>query len=67
MKNYTFEPEKAKPRDKSKRLDLYETFTGGKNSSLSMSCLKSKEEKLQYMELAVKYRDIKPVYAKLSQ
>ena len=67
MKNYTSEPEKAKSRDKSKRVDLYETFTGGNNSSLSMSSLTSKEEKLHYMELAGNYRDIKPVYAKLSQ
>ena len=67
MKNYTSEPEKAKSRDKSKRVDLYETFTGGNNSSLSMSSLTSKEEKLHYMELAGNYRDIKPVYGKLSQ
>ena len=67
MKNHITEPEEAKSRDKSKRVDLYETFTSGNNSSLSMSSLKYKEEKLQYMELDVKCRDIKPVYAKLSQ
>ena len=67
MKNYISEPEKAKSRDKSERVDLYETFTGGNNSSLSMSSLTSKEEKLHYMELAASYLDIKPVYAKLSQ
>lgn len=67
MKNQITEPRKPKPTDKSKRVDLYETFTGGNNSSLSISSLKSKEEKLQYMELDVKCRDVKPVYAKLSQ
>ena len=67
MKNHITEPEKAKSRDESKQVNLYETFTGRNNSTLSMLSPKSEEEKLQYMELAVKYRDIKPAYAKLSQ
>ena len=67
MKNHITKPEKAKSRDKSKQVDLYETFTGRNNSALSMSSPTSEEEKLQYMELAVKYLDSKPVYAKLSQ
>ena len=67
MKNHITEAEKAKSRDKSKQVDLYETFTGRNNSALSMSSPTSEEEKLQYMELAVKYLDSKPVYAKLSQ
>ena len=67
MKNHITEPEKIKSRDKSQEVDLYETFTGRNNSALSMSSPTSEEEKLQYMELAVKYLDSKPVYAKLSQ
>lgn len=67
MKNHISEPEQARSRDKSKMVNLYETLTGGNNSSLAMSSLKSKEEKPQYMELTVKYRDMQPVYAKLSQ
>lgn len=67
MKNHITEPEKTKSRDKSQEVDLYETFTGRNNSALSMSSPTSEEEKLQYMELAVKYLDSKPVYAKLSQ
>ena len=67
MKNHITKPEKAKSRDKSKQVDLHETFTGRNNSALSMSSPTSEEEKLQYMELAVKYLDSKPVYAKLSQ
>lgn len=67
MKNHISEPEQAKSKDKSKRVNLYETLTGGNSSFLAMSSSKSKEEKPQYMELTVKYRDIQPVYAKLPQ
>ena len=67
MRNHISGTEKAESRNKSQKVDGYEIFTGGNNSSLSNPSPKSEEEKLQYMELGVKYRYINPVYTKLSQ
>lgn len=67
MKNRITGTEKAESRNNSQKVDVYEIFMGGNNSSLSKPCPKSEDKKLQYMELDVKYRDINPVYTKLSQ
>ena len=67
VKNHLIDQEKVESSESLKQVDVYETFTGGKNSSLSNSSPKSEEENFQYMELAVKYQDMNPVYTKLSQ
>ena len=67
MENHIIRAEKVESRDNSKQVDVYETFPGGNNFSLSKSSRKSEVEKVQYTELAVKYQDINPAYTKLSQ
>ena len=67
MKNRITGPGKPESSDISQQADPYETFTGGNNFFQSKPAPKSEEEKLQYMELAIKYRDINPVYTKLSK
>ena len=56
-----------KSKENLQKRDKYETYTVRNNSSLSNPYPKSVEEKLQYVELAVNYRDINPVYNKLSK
>ena len=67
VKNHLIDQKKVESRESLKQVDVYETFAGGKNSSLSKLSPKSEEENFQYMELAVKYQDMNPVYTKLSQ
>ena len=67
MNNPITGPKQVESRDISQQADVYEAFADGKNFSQSNPSRKSEEEKLQYMELAIKYRVTDPVYTKLSK
>ena len=69
MKSHISGTEKAESKNESQKVDGYEILRNNLESNLSLSnpSPEPEEEKLQYMELRVKYRDINPVYTKLSQ